>query len=148
MLAVVRVGEVPGENSQQGERNELGEPDVPQMQRRIRALVDLEQDGHLLHLPAEYQDGVAVQRREPFRAYESYEQSFQDYVQFLQTNPRYQGALKSAESADDYIQGLQDAGYATDPRYAEKIRAILARDHMADLGVEYDTGALDSSRAG
>lgn len=76
----------------------------------------------------EYHEQQALRRHEPFRAYSGYAESFQDYVQFLQSNPRYQEALNSTDSADDFVQGLQDAGYATDPRYAEKIRNILNRE--------------------
>jgi len=76
----------------------------------------------------EYEGGVAVRRQARFRAYESPAQSFADYVRFVGGNPRYRAALAQAGEADAYLQGLQEAGYATDPRYAEKIRAILGRE--------------------
>lgn len=78
----------------------------------------------------EYDDGVAVQRREAFRVYDSYDESFQDYVRFLQENPRYLDALTKTHDARAYFQALQQAGYATDPRYADKIVGLLEGQEM------------------
>ncbi len=79
----------------------------------------------------EYRDGIAAKERAPFRAYESYAASFDDYVNFLQGNPRYRDAL--AQSADPvaFVRELQRAGYATDPAYAKKIEDIMGRDLLA-----------------
>src|SRR5690606_4844092 len=41
-------------------------------------------------LTSEYRGGVKQQERASFRSYESYEQSFNDYVDFLQSNGRYE----------------------------------------------------------
>lgn len=73
----------------------------------------------------EYANGVAQREQASFRHYQSYQHSFDDYVEFLQSNPRYQPALESADSAQDFAEKLQQAGYATDPIYAEKISAVL-----------------------
>jgi flagellar protein FlgJ len=78
----------------------------------------------------EYEDGVAVQRREYFRAYESFEDSFQDYVEFLKNNPRYADALANTHDSRAYFDALQQAGYATDPSYAEKIVSVLKGPEM------------------
>lgn len=72
----------------------------------------------------EYADGVARKEMAGFRSYDSYKQSFDDYVDFLKSNPRYGEALKKAGNAAQYVRELQKAGYATDPRYAEKIMSI------------------------
>lgn len=72
----------------------------------------------------EYQDGVAVKERAQFRSYESFAESFLDYVEFLKNNPRYQGPLAVAGVDEEFATGLQRAGYATDPQYAQKILAI------------------------
>jgi len=72
----------------------------------------------------EYEDGVAVKKRDGFRAYGSYQESFDDYVALLETNPKYSRALKHADDPEEYINALQDAGYATDPRYGEKVMTI------------------------
>lgn len=73
----------------------------------------------------EYRDGVAAKERASFRSYESYEQSFADYVGFIKSQPRYREALTHGGDAVRYLSGLQTAGYATDPRYADKIGSIL-----------------------
>jgi peptidoglycan hydrolase FlgJ len=78
----------------------------------------------------EYQDGVAVRRREPFRAYESLEHGFQDLVGFLKNHARYAAALAGGADPGHYAQALQRAGYATDPGYATKINAILGSDTL------------------
>ena len=78
----------------------------------------------------EYRDGVALNTRANFRAYDSFEQSFSDYVDFLQRNPRYQEALSKTADPGEYFSALQDAGYATDPAYAHKIKRILDSEPM------------------
>ncbi len=78
----------------------------------------------------EYEEGVAVKRQASFRAYDSYQDSFNDYVKFLKENPRYQQALEQVDSNENFIKGLQKAGYATDPAYAKKIISILGRENI------------------
>ncbi|MBK8162494.1 MAG: flagellar assembly peptidoglycan hydrolase FlgJ [Gammaproteobacteria bacterium] len=72
----------------------------------------------------EYENGVAVKRREAFRAYGSYADSFADYAAFLRGSPRYGAALAEGADGAAFVQGLQQAGYATDPEYASKISRI------------------------
>ncbi|NNL10961.1 MAG: flagellar assembly peptidoglycan hydrolase FlgJ [Pseudomonadales bacterium] len=62
-----------------------------------------------------------------FRAYDTLQQSFEDYVAFIQNNPRYKNALAHRNSDATYPQLIQRAGYATDPDYATKIHAIASR---------------------
>lgn len=71
----------------------------------------------------EYVDGVAQQRVERFRAYDSVKEAFRDYAGLLKSAPRYHAALNTHET-QDFAQGLQKAGYATDPNYAAKISRI------------------------
>jgi len=86
----------------------------------------------------EYEDGVAVRQKAAFRAYDSFADSFKDYASFLQSNPRYQPALK-ANDGGSYLSSLQEAGYATDPRYAEKIKAILDRPETKQILAQLKT---------
>ncbi len=88
-------------------------------------------DGEQLRVGTlEYEQGVAVRKKEGFRAYESFRDSFNDYVDFLRSNPRYEQALKSTDDPKRYFAELQKAGYATDPRYAEKITAVMEGPEM------------------
>lgn len=73
----------------------------------------------------EYAAGAAMKKRASFRAYDSLRDSFHDYVNFLQSNPRYNEALGATENSQAYFTELQRAGYATDPDYANKINAVL-----------------------
>ena len=65
-----------------------------------------------------------------FRAYESHADSFSDYVTLLKNNSRYYNVLKHADDSFAYVKGLQDAGYATDPQYAEKIMNIVGSNRI------------------
>ena len=75
----------------------------------------------------EYRDGVAVREVATFRAYGSPAESFADYATFLQASPRYARALAKAADGEAYLRELQDAGYATDPRYADKVIGVWSR---------------------
>jgi flagellar protein FlgJ len=73
----------------------------------------------------EYVNGVAQRKVEKFRAYDSYSEAFQDYAKLLRSNPRYEKVLANAQDAHGFAYGLQRAGYATDPHYAEKLSRII-----------------------
>jgi len=81
----------------------------------------------------EYRDGVAVKEQAQFRSYDNYQDSFNDYVDFLQTQPRYQNALKQTHDPERFIEGLHKAGYATDPDYADKIKRIMNSSTLAQI---------------
>ena len=85
----------------------------------------------------EYKGGEMVKQTAPFRAYASYAESFADYTRFLQANPRYQDALASAGNAGNFIAGLQQAGYATDPNYADKVQSILSEPAFGQSVTEF-----------
>jgi len=82
----------------------------------------------------EYEGGLPKPQRAQFRAYPDLAAGFEDYVRFLQDNPRYSEALRAGGSTDAWAEGLQAAGYATDPRYAEKIRNIAASPILDPAG--------------
>jgi flagellar protein FlgJ len=73
----------------------------------------------------EYVGGVPRTKVEKFRAYDSYAEAFRDYAQLLSNNPRYQNVIASAQDAHGFAKGLQKAGYATDPNYADKLTRII-----------------------
>ena len=81
----------------------------------------------------EFDQGIGKKVNAKFRAYASFEQSFQDYVNLIKSNPRYADALKQANNAEQYLRGLQEAGYATDPNYAEKVINIYRSNTMNKL---------------
>lgn len=74
----------------------------------------------------EYRDGAMQREKAQFRSYDCVAEAFNDYVDFIQSSPRYQSALENTDSS--YIESLQEAGYATDPAYADKIERIQNSD--------------------
>ena len=80
---------------------------------------------HIQKDTLEFEQGAMVKKSAPFRAYESLNESFNDYANFLTGNDRYQDALQNSGNVEHFLQGLQQAGYATDPQYANKIMATL-----------------------
>lgn len=72
----------------------------------------------------EYVDGQPRKLTATFRAYASHAESFADYARLMQTSPRYQ-AVRGASSPEGFAQGLQRAGYATDPAYADKLTRVI-----------------------
>ncbi|MCW5588692.1 MAG: flagellar assembly peptidoglycan hydrolase FlgJ [Legionellales bacterium] len=81
----------------------------------------------------EYRNGIARKERAGFRSYGSFRESFADYAQFLQNNPRYDQALKSVSNPHQFARELQRAGYATDPNYANKIISIMESDEFKSV---------------
>jgi flagellar protein FlgJ len=73
----------------------------------------------------EFEQGAMIKKSEPFRMYQSLSDSADDYVSFLTDNDRYQEALQNPSDVEHFVHGLQKAGYATDPQYANKIMATL-----------------------
>jgi flagellar protein FlgJ len=73
----------------------------------------------------EYINGRAQKVTAKFRAYSSYAESFQDYARLMKGSPRYAKVVENAQSAQGFAQGLQRAGYATDPAYADKLGKVI-----------------------
>lgn len=82
----------------------------------------------------EYDNGVAKKEMAGFRSYSSYQESFNDYVNFIKDNPRYKHALEHTGNSERYLHELQRAGYATDPGYANKIMSLFHGSAMAEFG--------------
>lgn len=72
----------------------------------------------------EYEGGVAHKRIERFRAYASHAEAFADYARLLCGSERYAGVLGQSRP-QDFAQALQQAGYATDPGYADKLVRVI-----------------------
>lgn len=73
----------------------------------------------------EYVNGEARKTVAKFRAYDSYEESFQDYARLINENPRYAQARQQTGSVQGFASSLQKAGYATDPQYATKLAQAI-----------------------
>ena len=73
----------------------------------------------------EYIGGRPVKLVDTFRAYDSYADAFRDYARLLLNNARYQNVIAQGANAAGFAQGLQQAGYATDPAYASKLQGVI-----------------------
>jgi flagellar protein FlgJ len=80
----------------------------------------------------EFVNGGFVKQNSTFRAYDGFAQSFEDYVDFLKSNPRYGDAISRANNDAAFTKALQGAGYATDPDYSRKITRVLKSPAMAE----------------
>ena len=70
----------------------------------------------------EYSHGVPQKKVESFRAYGSYAESFSDYARLIKH--RYGEAMAHGATAEGFGRALQANGYATDPKYAQKIARV------------------------
>ncbi|MCZ4311066.1 flagellar assembly peptidoglycan hydrolase FlgJ [Vibrio atlanticus] len=75
----------------------------------------------------EFHGKTAVKESASFRSYSNFEDSFNDYVKFLNENPRYETALQHQGNSENFIKGIHQAGYATDPNYADKVLRVKAK---------------------
>ena len=76
----------------------------------------------------EYRNGIAAPEFAAFRSYSSLQDAFDDYVKFLKGNSRYESIFMPDQDASNWGFALQKAGYATDPKYGNKIASILESD--------------------
>ncbi len=84
----------------------------------------------------EYFHGQKHNVKAAFRKYDSFADSFNDYVSFIKNNKRYQEALAHSGDAKQYMHQLQKAGYATDPNYAEKVINIYEKRLVGEKAVQ------------
>ena len=73
----------------------------------------------------EYLAGRPQKVVQRFRAYASEAASFADYARLMTTSPRYAAVSAAGGDAKAFANGLQKAGYATDPAYASKLGKVI-----------------------
>lgn len=86
---------------------------------------------------------------ECFRAYDSAYESFEDHSKFLTGSQRYRSLFRLKQT--DYkgwARGLKDAGYATNPQYANKLIEIiqLYKLYQYDTAKGYDKFMTEHAR--
>ena len=77
------------------------------------------------------------EENECFRKYSDPSESFRDHSYFLTSRPRYSDLFTLDK--DDYkrwAKGLKAAGYATDPRYPEKLISLIERYDLQRFDAE------------
>jgi len=73
----------------------------------------------------EFENGVPRPQNAQFRAYADVAATFDDYTEFLIDNPRYSNVSGHGADVAGFARALQSSGYATDPKYAEKLTDVL-----------------------
>ncbi len=85
------------------------------------------------------------ERGECFRKYTDAKYSYRDHSLFLTQRSRYQDLFKLKK--DDYrgwAKGLRKAGYATDPRYPEKLISLIERYNLQNYDDQVLGGRVNS----
>jgi len=92
----------------------------------------------------EYINGEWVTKVDKFRAYDSWEESIEDYAKFLMSQPRYRDLLlpENLNNFDRQVKELVKAGYATNPRYEKLLRDAATGKTMRKA--LYEVGYFDS----
>lgn len=87
----------------------------------------------------EHFKGKDVTLSQPFRSYSTMGDSFTDHGQFLAGNGRYRQYLQDYAANGDaraFARGLQKAGYATDPKYAELLIGLIDKYKLDQYDVK------------
>ena len=83
----------------------------------------------------EYLNGRWVMVPARWRKYADWGGSLGDHAAFLRSNPRYSRAFQAPDGIS-FARAVADAGYATDPDYADKIITVMLGRHLLDLDKE------------
>jgi len=73
----------------------------------------------------EWDGSKMVGQKDNFRAYDSYEESFNDYANVISKQKNFAGALQSGGDPEAYFSALKAGGYATDPNYVGKLMGTM-----------------------
>jgi flagellar protein FlgJ len=94
----------------------------------IKAFGALGSDGVVWMPTAEFdQQGGVYQTVSPFRAYRSLTDSVLDHDLMLGRSSRYAQTMQAANDPREFATRLAQAGYSTDPEYADKLIALMDR---------------------
>ncbi|MDO9611978.1 MAG: flagellar assembly peptidoglycan hydrolase FlgJ [Serpentinimonas sp.] len=73
----------------------------------------------------EYINGAPQRMVQRFRAYDTPLEAFRDYARLIGRSPRYAEVMQNLHSPRAFAQEVQQAGFATDPRYAQKLERMI-----------------------
>jgi len=91
--------------------------------------------GSVLVNTIEYYHGVKTSIQDHFRAYNNFEESFEDLVK-LMSKDRYKPCREAVDNPSEYARQLFKCGYATDPNYANKLIKIMDSYNLIELAKE------------
>jgi len=91
-------------------------------------------DKNSTHYVTREYNGEWVETSAPFESYDSLKDSMESHATLLANGPdwdsnHYQGVIK-ASNYKEAANALQEAGYATDPSYADKLISIVERHDL------------------
>jgi flagellar protein FlgJ len=78
----------------------------------------------------EFENGLPRPQLAEFRAYNNVAATFEDYSAMLKQNPRYAAVSDHGDDIEGFARALQSSGYATDPAYAQKLKAVADGETM------------------
>lgn len=83
-------------------------------------------------MTTEFVNGKEIKVNQPFKEYKSMKESFKHYGELIGTAPRYE-KVRLANNYTEAAHAIKECGYATDPRYAEKIISIIETYNLYEL---------------
>lgn len=93
--------------------------------------------GETVEMPTtEYINGKPCKVMAKWRKYPDFAAAIADRAAFLRRNPRYRLAFTGQRTGEDFARQIAAAGYATDPRYAEKLIAVMRQYKLDRLDAE------------
>ena len=78
--------------------------------------------------------GVRVAITDKFRCYATYDEALTDRAKFFRDNPRYAKCFKET-TGEGWARAVALAGYATDPKYADSLIAVMKGRNMAQYDI-------------
>ena len=85
----------------------------------------------------EHVQGIDVDVLAAFRAYDNWNESIQDHVNFLIHNSTYtEHGVFTSKTYEEQAQALQSAGYATDPNYAMSLVLLIKQYNLDKYDVK------------
>ena len=90
----------------------------------------------VLYTTTEFKNGKSRRVKARFARYASFDDCLADYARVL-SRPRYGPARNAAHDPSAFATQLQRCGYATDPRYAAKLRQLIRKYDLT----RYDSAA-------
>lgn len=85
-------------------------------------------------ITGEHREGKDVKELARWRVYSSYEECFLNRVTFFRTNPRYDKCWDET-TGEGWATAVAKAGYATDPKYAQKLISIMRGRNLSKYDV-------------
>lgn len=86
-------------------------------------------------------DGEEIHITDDFRTYDSYQDCFYDYCQFMRDAKRETGVYKYRDVLDirdpaELIRQVRERGYCTNPEYDQIVMSLIRKWHLEDIEKE------------